>query len=584
MRTKLRRNYFTFFIILLVLFSFCGRRNDPNILARVGDEIIDREDFILNYELQAKPGARPRTYNDRKRFLQRMIENRLLALYGLENGYADDPRISHQLKAIEKNVLIKEFYRQKVAGKVKISDAELRQGFLKSKMKIRARHLFVKTKEQADSLLSLLQKGYSFQQLSRNLFRDTTLAKSGGDLGYFSFGDMDENFEDAAYKLRVGEISRPVKTRWGYHIIRVEDKVASPILSESEFQAQKHRIERVIRERKETALANEYVRNLMKDKHVIVKADAVNFLVRAARKIKKRTDALLPDKFPELTDEEIQSVQKDVENHLHDTVVEFAGGSWNVETFFQKIAESLPQDRPDLTSHLDIAEKLAVMVRNEFLLKEALAAEVNQIPHVRRQIRKQKMRLLAKLVRADIVQNIHPTEQDFQNYYQSHREKYSSPGKIHLREIVVADSMLAQRIYAKVLAGGDFAALAKEYSMHRETAEKGGDLGILTAPDHPQIAAQVKYLQLGQVAEPFANDGYYFLLQLIDRIPPQPLPFRDVEDLVKTDTKNDFIRKSIAKICSDMEKRYPVNVFEDGLRKIDAQDGDNVVEMIRVKN
>ncbi len=578
-----RQSCYIFFLFLIVSFLSCSKKDDSNVLARVGDETIDREDFILNYELQAKPGARPRTYEDRKRFLLRMIENQLLAFYGMENGYAEDPRISHRLKAIEKDLLIKALYRHKVADQVKISEKELREGFVKAKTKIRARHLFVKTKEQADSLLTLLRQGYTFRQLSQNLFRDSTLAKNGGDLGYFSFGDMDEAFENAAYKLRVGEISEPVETRWGYHIIKLEDRIVSPILPESEFQTQKHRIERVIRERKETALANEYVKDLMKDKNVVVKADAVNFLVRAARKIKKQTDKLLPEKLPDVTDEEILSVQKDVENHLQDTVVEFAGGKWTLETFFRKAAESLPQDRPDLTSHLDIAEKIAVMVRNEFLLKEALAEGLDRLPEVRRQIRKQKTRLISDLVRTDIIQNIRLSEEDIQNYYRSHPKRYSSPEKFHLREIVLPDSALAWEIYNKIKKGEDFCSLAKKYSIREKTAQRCGDLGILVAPDHPQIAQIARKLNEFEVSQPFYLHDSYFLLQLIERIPPKLLPISEVINLVVSDAKKALIQNAITRITDEMRKKYTIKIYENRLKKFGEQEGDNVVELITIE-
>ena len=62
------------------------------------------------------------------------------------------------------------------------------------------------------------------------------MANNGGRLGYFTFGDMDPAYEDAAFSLSDGEISSPIKTKYGYSIIQVLDRWIQPLISENEFQ------------------------------------------------------------------------------------------------------------------------------------------------------------------------------------------------------------------------------------------------------------------------------------------------------------------------------------------------------------
>ena len=568
------------FFFSLFYFQNCAKEKQKNILAKVGNEVITSDDFIFRYGLQPKPGARPRTYEDKKRFLDRMVENKLLALYGINHGYTTDPRILPQLKAITKDILIKELYQKHVSDQVKISDQELRDGFVKSKIKIRARHLFVKTKEKADSLLKMLNQGYTFHQLSRNLFRDTTLANNGGDVGYFTFGDMDEDFERAVYQLKPGEISGPVKTHWGYHIIKVEDRVENPMITESEFQTKKHRIKRVIRQRKEAQLANEYVRNFMKDKHVVVKAKAVNFLVAAARKIKKRADSLLPEDLPLLIDEEIAQIRKEIEVHQKDVIVEFAGGSWDIETFFRKIAETLPADRPDLTSHLSIAKKLAIMVRNEFLYEEALRNSLDRTDFARQRLNEETSRLVANLVREDVVNSIKIADEECRNYYQDHLQKYSSPPKFKLREIVLADFSQADRIYKQLHSNEDFAELARRYSIRKETARNGGAMGYISAADHLQIAKMIVNLKVGEISEPIFINGQYRIFQLLDKIEAKEISFQEVADLVKRDLQNERIRQKIDKIVAPLRDKYKVWVNYQLLKSLESEQSEKSVELI----
>lgn len=86
-------------------------------------------------------------------------------------------------------------------------------------MRIRARHILVKEQYEADDLVKNLSSGSTFEQLAKD-FSMCPSGKAGGDLGEFGKGSMVQSFEDAAFALKVGEISAPIKTQFGYHLIQ----------------------------------------------------------------------------------------------------------------------------------------------------------------------------------------------------------------------------------------------------------------------------------------------------------------------------------------------------------------------------
>ena len=86
--------------------------------------------------------------------------------------------------------------------------------------KIKCTHILVEKQSQALAVLERLKKGEKFAELAKELSLDTGSGKRGGDLGYFGRGRMVKPFEAAAFKLSVGQISEPVKTEFGYHIIK----------------------------------------------------------------------------------------------------------------------------------------------------------------------------------------------------------------------------------------------------------------------------------------------------------------------------------------------------------------------------
>lgn len=88
---------------------------------------------------------------------------------------------------------------------------------------VRARHILVKTEDEAKAIIAELKNGADFAELARQKSTDPG-ASEGGDLGYFPRDEMVPEFADAAFKLEKGQISEPVRTRFGWHVIKVEDK------------------------------------------------------------------------------------------------------------------------------------------------------------------------------------------------------------------------------------------------------------------------------------------------------------------------------------------------------------------------
>jgi peptidyl-prolyl cis-trans isomerase C len=89
---------------------------------------------------------------------------------------------------------------------------------------VRARHILVPTEAEAKAIIAQIMKGESFEKLAKEKSKDPGAAAQGGDLGYFSKDQMVPEFAEMAFKLPKGTISDPVKTQFGWHIIRVEDK------------------------------------------------------------------------------------------------------------------------------------------------------------------------------------------------------------------------------------------------------------------------------------------------------------------------------------------------------------------------
>lgn len=150
---------------------------------------------------------------------------------------------SHRDKFVQPEEVSVEYIELRASdllAKVTASEAEIKQYYDEQKDQFgvseerRARHILIvadkakdptgeKAQARAKEIHERVKKGESFEELAKKNSEDPGSAKSGGDLGYFGRGQMDKAFEEAAYALKKGEVSAPVKSSFGYHIIKVED-------------------------------------------------------------------------------------------------------------------------------------------------------------------------------------------------------------------------------------------------------------------------------------------------------------------------------------------------------------------------
>lgn len=160
--------------------------------------------------------------------LSAVIEIRLLAQQAADAGLGENEAFKQRMAFLRERALHSAFVEQKVAAEV--TDEAVRARYDKEVAatpptnEIRARHILVKTKEEAEAIIAQLEGGGDFEAIAKEKSTDGA-APQGGDLGYFGPGQMVPAFEKAAFALEVGEYSKePVETDFGFHVIKVEDK------------------------------------------------------------------------------------------------------------------------------------------------------------------------------------------------------------------------------------------------------------------------------------------------------------------------------------------------------------------------
>lgn len=174
--------------------------------------------------------------------LDRVIDFKLLEVEAENSNLADDPELQPALAQARAAVLRDAMLRKKVdegttddALKARYDELKQQEGF--SYEEVHARHILLATEEDAKAVIAELDGGADFEQLAKDKSTGPS-GPQGGDLGYFQKDAMVPEFGDAAFTMDVGSISpEPIKTQFGFHVIKLEDKrKVEPSFEESEPQ------------------------------------------------------------------------------------------------------------------------------------------------------------------------------------------------------------------------------------------------------------------------------------------------------------------------------------------------------------
>ena len=166
------------------------------------------------------------TYFDR--LIDDIVDSRLAAAAGNEAGLTNDERVIEQMSIAAQRVLAEAWINNEL--RKSITDEAIQQAYdifvadEQSRHEVRARHILVKDKAEAEAVIAELQGGADFAELAKKRSTGPS-GPNGGDLGYFPRGAMVPAFENAAFALAAGSFTQtPVQTQFGWHIILVEEK------------------------------------------------------------------------------------------------------------------------------------------------------------------------------------------------------------------------------------------------------------------------------------------------------------------------------------------------------------------------
>ncbi|MDY0871232.1 peptidylprolyl isomerase [Dongia rigui] len=221
-----------------------GQPDPKLVVAKLDGVDITRQDII-----ESASGLDPQIRNNVDQFFPQLLDRyiflKLVAAKGRADGLDKDPEVTKlvddSVRQIEDNAIRQVFFKKLIEEKVTDAQVDAKYNELKAKFdddvkklpperEISASHILVKTEDEAKAIIADLEKGGDFAKIAAEKSIDPSAKSNSGALGWFAKGMMVKEFEEAAFAMKDGEVSKaPVKSQFGYHVIKITGDRTKPL-------------------------------------------------------------------------------------------------------------------------------------------------------------------------------------------------------------------------------------------------------------------------------------------------------------------------------------------------------------------
>lgn len=465
-----------------------------------------------------------------------MINETLLLQYDDNKNISDNSEYKKEISWAEKQTILAFLKDRDIYAKMKVTEAELRDAFYKTNLKVSARHLYAETEEEANSLYQLLQTGQDFSTLAKQVFTDSTLRNNGGYLGFFSWGDMDPAFENAAYSLKPGEISKPIKTNNGYSIIKVEERVPNPLLTETEFIKNKKHIERTVRMRNRSVAEADFIRKHFNPNNVVI------------------DEKMLSKTLENLSYSAVNLVESEPKEFLPGAFVKYQKRTYSQKEIIQRI-NSIPLfHREKVNSEKNLEAVIKGIVLQDILFEIANKKGYSKAEEVQKTIKKYNNNIFLKYKRAQVAESKVFNQSEVEKFYKDNPIYFKNEDQINVQEIIVNRKTFADTLIERLKSGSEFGEMAFKYSKRTWSAKNMGVIGFSVISKFGGLKDTLSKAEVGSIVGPLKIQEMYGVFKILGKQEGGVKKFEEVKE-----TAEKLLRK---------EKSKPImEEYITGLRK-----------------
>ncbi|WP_420266147.1 peptidylprolyl isomerase [Candidatus Magnetominusculus dajiuhuensis] len=541
-------------LAVTLLVSCDGQQGKSGGLKQEGTPVIKVNDVtITTGQLQEDLAKLPPRYkaaftgrDGLVNFVDEIKRREVLYLEAKKQGIDKDPAFDKKLQEFARLNLVNALITKNVnMADIKVTPEEAKDYYDKNPKEfmmpdqIRASHILLKTEDEAKKVLEKVKKGGDFATVAMDNSIDKVSGQKGGDLGFFAKGQLDPSFDEAVFKLKKGEIGPVVKTQFGYHVIKVVDTKPS---AKVEFEPSKTMIIQYLTSEKQKKAFDGYVAQIEKSYPVQVDQKALDgFMSKYTDNASKgQADTAPSDTTP---------------------IVKIGDASITAALIESELSKLPPDVKQFFKGKEGMAKLIEELKKNELLNLEAKKAGMDKDPEYVRKIEDYKKvnsinALVQKAFKPEMAQ---VTPDEVKAYYDNNTKDFTMPEQVKASHILVKTEEEAKAAAEKIQKGADFASVAKEVSIDKMTADKGGDLGFFSKGQmQPSFDEAAFKLKTGELSAPVKTTFGYHIIKLTDMKPAKKVDFDSAKDMITQLLTEQKKNKAFDDYYMGVEKGYNV--------------------------
>jgi parvulin-like peptidyl-prolyl isomerase len=565
----MRKHYWYLVLILIAFLAFsliigCGKGGDRLVLAKVGsDEITSQELNDIFNRNRVAFASYDEELEQRQLILDSLVIQQLLIQEAYRRGLDNSEELNRIILANNDRFLLDVLYQREISDKVEVSESEIQDYYEKLKEKVHLSHILLTTEDSARMVLDSLKAGANFENMAIIYSKDPGAKNNRGDLGFVIWGKMDNDFQTAAFKMNPGEVSEPVKTRYGWHIIKMIDRQPNePLQSMGKISADiKSSIENI----KMGEILEKYKEKLTAQYPVKVDTPTCTYLLN--RRASLYPPQLLETSIPK-NDFDANQLDRDEKEMILAT---WPGGQTTLGQYLLKIKTLRRQIRglnpPDFDQTDSLASFIFQINLQDILIVEARNQNIENDAEYKRKIKRFK-----ELAMADVMENDSlpmagpPDDGEMRQYYEEHSNEFMIPPQVHVYEIMVGDYVAAKQYKAQAISLDQFKKLAGQYTERPGKRSVSGDLGYIEERYYPEIFRSAMVTPIGYVAGPLEISGKYSVIYVADKKAEDMKDFLAVKQSIKDTLEKQRKRKALESWVAQKRTEVDIKINENNLR------------------
>lgn len=547
--------------LVVILLLSCSPTGD-NTVAVVGGQKISSDEL---YRYTPKDEFNAMSKEDKERTIEAMCDDYLAYRYLKDAGSYDNNDVMWEVRVWELQEIANGAFQNLIIDKILTEDV-LHRLYEKMKVEVNVSHILVshnaaanklneRSKEEAEALVTNIMEKVTpdnFSELALEYSDDGSVSENSGDIGWGQSGTWVEPFEDIAFSLKPGEISQPVETAFGYHIIKLNQERS---LDVEPYEQMRFELSDILfnRWRDKFAAREDFVYDSLKNVNALVYDDrAVTDFVD--RFVRLSQNVFYSDEFSAF---DILDVFEDtlVVGHLGTRPID---KEW-IYQYLKVVSQQRPYRFLDENTFKGFVERNMV---GDWLYHAGLDLGLDESDDYLKTrnvyLAKKSGPLFDKLF---VFNAIHPDSQELRDFYDEYKDTlYLIKERVSVREVLLEDSLKANDILKRARQGEDMGELAEKYSIRNYGKKNKGLIPAVKKNQYGDMSLAAFNMFDGEIAGPFKLGKNYSVIQRVGFIPAANRSFEDVSYRLLTDYRREYMPEKKDEQQKMLRDKYSVKV------------------------